>query len=185
MREFNTGATRNLDDSKLDYEGFLSPLVLERFAKYMHTHRIQEDGNVRDSDNWQKGIPKDSYIKSLWRHHMDVWKNHRGLPAEEDLETAICASIFNLQGYLHEHLKNKAIPEKQDEKKGSKCFSASDLFTQSVIPVFPHLCDPRDEFLIYDGRYEYYKGQGTGDIYAYDILNAVLPKKEIGDYTYG
>src|SRR5687768_4320669 len=35
MREFETGATRNLDNGKLDYEGFLSPLVMERFAEYM------------------------------------------------------------------------------------------------------------------------------------------------------
>jgi hypothetical protein len=39
MREFTTGATRNLDEDKHDYEGFLSPYVLRRFAAYMHEHR--------------------------------------------------------------------------------------------------------------------------------------------------
>jgi hypothetical protein len=66
MREFETGATRNPEEGKLDYEGFLSPLVLECYAKYMHEHRLQSDGKLRDSDNWQKGIPKEVYMKSGW-----------------------------------------------------------------------------------------------------------------------
>lgn len=109
IRTFPTGATRNLDIGKLDYEGFLSPLVIERFAEYMHKNRLQADGKVRESDNWQKGMPKDSYIKSGWRHFFDWWKEHRGcgVDTSESLEESICALIFNAQGYLHEHLKNK------------------------------------------------------------------------------
>jgi hypothetical protein len=61
MRNFTTGATRNSDVNKLDYEGFLSPVVLEEFAIYMQTHRKQADGKLRESDNWQKGIPKEVY----------------------------------------------------------------------------------------------------------------------------
>lgn len=105
MRTFSSGATRNVDDSKFDYEGFLSPLVLERFAEYMHQHRIQADGQVRDSDNWQKGIPKDAYMKSGFRHFMDWWQHHRGNVANEELEEALCALMFNVMGYLHEELK--------------------------------------------------------------------------------
>jgi hypothetical protein len=107
MREFSTGATRNLEDNKLDYEGFLSPLALEEFAKYMHKHRLQEDGKLRDSDNWQKGIPVDAYMKSMFRHFFDTWKNHRGLETPEDQITNLCAVIFNAQGMLHELLKSK------------------------------------------------------------------------------
>lgn len=114
MRSFASGATRNTDTSKLDYEGFLSPVALESFAKYMHSHRIQADGNMRASDNWQKGIPMDVYMKSMWRHFFDVWKLHRGLPAHspEDnhaltLEEALNAMLFNVQGYLHEVLKQE------------------------------------------------------------------------------
>jgi len=112
IRQFNTGATRNLDNNKLDYEGFLSPLVLEEFAKYMHAHRKQKDGTIRDSDNWQKGIPKEVYMKSMFRHFMDFWKMHRGnisinpdnsLPCTK--EELLCAIMFNVQGYLHELLK--------------------------------------------------------------------------------
>ena len=114
MREFDTGATRDSDTNKNDYEGFYHPLVVERFGNYMTKHRIQADGKLRDSDNWQKGIPKDAYIKSLWRHFLDVWFIHRGFKRydkqrNEDvtIEEALCAILFNVQGYLYEILKEK------------------------------------------------------------------------------
>ena len=109
MRTFETGATRDTDKDKYDYEGFLSPLVLERFGRYMHSHRTQADGKVRDSDNWQKGIPQDAYIKSGWRHFFDWWWIHRGCETwvAEKLEDTLCALMFNVMGYLHEHLKGQ------------------------------------------------------------------------------
>jgi len=110
VRRFASGATRNTDEGKLDFEGFLSPRVLKRFAEYMHKHRIQADGSLRPSDNWQKGIPRDAYMKSGWRHFFDWWGFHRSevpmIDTDED-EEAICALIFNAQGYLHELLKWK------------------------------------------------------------------------------
>lgn len=111
MREFTTGATRDSDENKLDYEGFYHPLVMERFAQYMHKHRIQADGKLRDSDNWQKGIPKDAYMKSGYRHFFDWWKEHRSVETQDGLEEALCALLFNVQGYLFEILK-----EKQNER---------------------------------------------------------------------
>ena len=116
VREFGTGATRDLDANKLDFEGFLSPLVLERFAEHMHKARKMPDGSMRESDNWQLGIPMGVYIKSLWRHFFAVWKLWRGLPVtevvrgetiEKDLETELCALLFNASGMLHETLKAK------------------------------------------------------------------------------
>jgi hypothetical protein len=106
MREFETGATRDSDESKPDYEGFLSPLVVERFGAYMTKHRAQADGKLRASDNWQKGIPLDAYMKSAWRHFVEWWREHRrgdggGAVAQE----ALCALLFNVQGYLHEALR--------------------------------------------------------------------------------
>ena len=107
MRHFPSGATRSSEDAKPDYEGFLSPLVIRRFGEYMTAHRRQEDGALRASDNWQKGIPRDSYMRSAWRHFLDWWMCHReGLP-EDRLEEALCALLFNIQGYLHEHLKRR------------------------------------------------------------------------------
>ena len=77
----------------------------------MHTHRIQADGGLRASDNWQKGIPLDAYMKSLLRHVMDLWLIHRGNevidPATGALvsrDQALCGVLFNTQGYLHELL---------------------------------------------------------------------------------
>lgn len=106
MRNFDTGATRDTDVGKPDYEGFLSPLVIERFGRYMDKHRHQADGKLRDSDNWQKGIPKDAYMKSGWRHFVDWWKEHRGISTKDGIEEALCALMFNVMGYLHEYLKS-------------------------------------------------------------------------------
>ena len=112
MREFDTGATRNNADHKPDYEGFLSPLFLESYAQYMHKHRFQADGKVRDSDNWQKGIPIPVYIKSAWRHFIDLWFLIRGhkrycLDDKHELDIIeVCnALFFNIQGIAHETLK--------------------------------------------------------------------------------
>jgi hypothetical protein len=111
VRTFETGATRNSDTGKFDYEGFLSPLVIEEFGRFMHKHRVRGDGTLRDSDNWQKGIPRDAYMKSAWRHFMAWWKMHRGHKAFDekgnpvDFREEICALMFNAMGYLHELIK--------------------------------------------------------------------------------
>jgi hypothetical protein len=114
MREFDTGATRGSEENKYDYEGFISPFVLERYGKYMHAHRVQADGNPRDSDNWQKGMSQESYAKSLIRHVLDFWRVRRGgtcIDPEREktvtLEELACAIMFNIMGWLHEELKNE------------------------------------------------------------------------------
>ncbi len=110
-RTFDTGATRDTETGKYDYEAFLSPMVLERFAEYLHKHRKMADGSLRDGDNWQKGIPQEVYMKSAWRHFMSWWMYHRAPSnvsyVDNFLEEAICAVLFNASGYLHEHLKQK------------------------------------------------------------------------------
>lgn len=108
VRTFSTGATRGSSDDKPDYEGYLSPLVIKRFGEYMTKHRVQADGGIRDSDNWQKGIPPQEYLKSAFRHFLDVWLWHRGnfgAMTECGVEEALCGLLFNAQGYLHEILK--------------------------------------------------------------------------------
>jgi len=106
-RVFPGGATRDTDDDKLDYEAFLSVLTLPRYAEYMHSNRKQSDGEMRSGDNWQMGIPLEVYMKSLWRHLIEVWLLHRlgAENAECNMEEALCAVIFNASGYLHEFLK--------------------------------------------------------------------------------
>lgn len=104
VRQFSTRATRDDLSSKPDYEGYLSPLVIERFGRYMLGHQTCADGSQRASDNWQLGIPKDEYIKSLLRHVLAVWLAHRRGEVDED---AWCAILFNSQGYLYESLKGQ------------------------------------------------------------------------------
>ena len=118
MRKFETGATRDDDSNKYDYEGFLSPSVLIRYAEYMHENRKQADGVMRESDNWQKGIPIRQYMKSKLRHIIETWRIHRDIvnntidnkyrPADDSwfdiLEDSLCAELFNTMGMLHELL---------------------------------------------------------------------------------
>lgn len=147
IRQFSTGANRDLDTNKLDYEGFLSPLVLEAFATYMNFNRVLADGSVRDSDNWQKGIPLDVYMKSGYRHFIDFWKAHRGHTVKEGIVWAILGLMFNLQGYLHELLKNdplalqNALLNAEDRRKGvlsgvdlSSGADVSTMWVQEMVP---------------------------------------------------
>lgn len=118
MRTFETGATRSADEDKLDYEGFLSPLVLQRYAQYLHKHRVQADGKMRASDNWQKGIPIRVYVKSLWRHFMQVWLWNRDYDHEDiDVEVSLCAVLFNAMGMLHEILKGDTDVSPDSERE--------------------------------------------------------------------
>lgn len=106
-RTFETGASRNGDDGKLDFEAYLSPQALRRYAEYMRANS-ELDGEPRTGDNWQRGIPVEAYAKSLWRHVYDVWALHRGAkPLDEthDLESALCGVLFNAFGMLHEALR--------------------------------------------------------------------------------
>ena len=113
MREFGTGATRDGADDKYDYEGFDSPLVTKRYAAYMHAHRKQADGTMRGSDNWQLGIPKEAYVKSLVRHMEDLrlhWDGYVDEAVDQDFESVLCAVLFNAKGLLFEVLKEKRPP---------------------------------------------------------------------------
>lgn len=123
VRAFTTGATRDKDQGKLDFEGFLSPRVLAIFGQYMHRNRKTAAG-FRESDNWQKGMPLDAYMKSMWRHFFDVWAHHRGEVVEtrfdedglplppETVEDALAGLMFNVMGYLFEvsRPENQPLP---------------------------------------------------------------------------
>lgn len=114
MRTFPSGATRDNDLEKPDYAGYLSPEVIIRFGQYMQKHSIQKDGTRRASDNWKRGIPKDVYIKSMFRHFIDVWSYHESAATadewdeaefQDNIEESLCAMMFNVMGYLYEVLK--------------------------------------------------------------------------------
>lgn len=107
MRTFRTGATRDDDKTKIDPEGFLSPLVIKAFCNYMHKHRVQADGSLRESDNWQKGMDQSVYMKSLWRHFLDLWLEHRKYKSRDGKEEALAGLLFNVMGYWFEELRNE------------------------------------------------------------------------------
>lgn len=108
---YNTGAYRDKSDNKLDFEGFLSPIVLEGYAKYLHKHRLQSNGQFRDSDNWQLGVDKATYKKSLIRHTFQAWGVWRGYRVFDDkgqkveLMDSLYAILFNTQGLIFELLR--------------------------------------------------------------------------------
>jgi len=114
VRTFASGATRDSSDGKFDYEGFISPLCLEAYGEYMHSHRTQSDGHLRDSDNWTKGMGLSTYMKSMLRHVIDLWFMHRGYE-RKDIRTGkvltvkeVCSAIvFNTLGYLFETITKK------------------------------------------------------------------------------
>ena len=111
MRHFDSGAIRDSDADKLDFEGYLSPNVLMEFARYMHRHGQTAEGQ-RASDNWQNGFGEDVVMKSLLRHVMDLWMLHRGY-SQERFETgdpvkwadALGGAMFNIMALWHERLQ--------------------------------------------------------------------------------
>ena len=112
LRTFATGATRSADAGRYDPEGYLSPIVLERFCEYMQAHQVQPDGRVRPGDNWQKGIPPETYMKGMARHFLHLWTRMRGFQVRDaaaaaDVEADLCALLFNVQGLVFEILKER------------------------------------------------------------------------------
>lgn len=109
IRKFDSGATRDTNTNKPSYIKYLSPVVLKRFGEYMLKHQKQSDGTLRPADNWKKGIPRDAYLDSGFRHYLDLWLHDEGYPEMtiEEFEDSLCAIMFNVMGYLHELLKEK------------------------------------------------------------------------------
>ena len=106
---FTTGATRSAAANKIDYEGHISPRVQAIFGEYMNQHRIQRDGQLRSSDNWQLGIPIPNYVKSFIRHSTEFWQMWRGYSVvNQDSGNAftfmdvLCALRFNIDGMILE-----------------------------------------------------------------------------------
>lgn len=99
MKTYESGATRDGAAGKPDYRGYLAPEVIRRFGEYMLKHQVQADGQTRASNNWQKGMPLDDYMSSMLRHLVDVWSAHEAGQVNEE---ALCALMFNVNGYLFE-----------------------------------------------------------------------------------
>lgn len=119
IRTFESGATRDTVEGKLDYVKALCPLVLRRYVQYLDKHRLQPDGSMRDFDNWKKGIPRETYHSSKGRHFFADWLLEEGYEVEDnhgsvDEEEALCAEIFNAMGKLREILRAKLEKKSRD-----------------------------------------------------------------------
>jgi len=108
-RKFTSGASRDTDLGKLDYEGSLSPLVLKKYVEYMQRNNNTKSG-VRKCDNW-KGLFGEKHqevcMKSLMRHTMDVWLFHKEFQGRDNMEDALCGVIFNASAILYKIEKDK------------------------------------------------------------------------------
>ena len=146
MRNFETGATRDNEEGKLDFEGFISPLTTRRFAEYMHSHRKQADGKLRASDNWQKGIPIDAYAKSLARHVEDFKLHHRGHPhlaTDKDYQNVLCAILFNINGLLFEDIKRNDTGRGEGDSTSETVSSSNKDFMREMSADYLKVGEPR------------------------------------------
>ncbi len=114
MQQFQTGATRSADTSKIKPQKYTSPLATARFCQYMKSNEVQADGTRRDADNWKRGIPEQSYIDGLFRHTLDLQAALEGYAGQvypdekpHELDDILCAIWFNVQGLLHEREKRR------------------------------------------------------------------------------
>jgi hypothetical protein len=105
-RYYEGGAYRDTADGKYVYNGFLSPLVLREFARYMHKHRLQSDGHMREADNWKKGLKVQDTFESFMRHVWDIWLEFDGEPSRDGMFEALGGALFNLQALWLELLRD-------------------------------------------------------------------------------
>lgn len=169
MRKFISGAIRNEDSSRINYEKGLSPIVLRCYGEFMRRHNKCSDGSYRDEGNWKKGFTKQSYMESKFRHFMETWLLHDGFLDEdikdelreelkheptaieiedryfEKLLESLCAEFFNTMGYMHVVLLEQA-KAKLKRKKSSKIaeslanvIKACGLKANEVLAIFKNL----------------------------------------------
>ena len=108
IREFNTGANRNVSEGKIDPSAAQCPRCFQLYCEYIKKNRKLVNGVVRSDDNWQKGFPPKETIKSLRRHTLDteLHLHGDGQHAEETYDNALGGVIFNGFSLWHEHHKN-------------------------------------------------------------------------------
>jgi len=97
VRTFETGAIRDLDDSKESYIETISWTAMKRYAHYM-TGKKKKYG----AGNFKKGIPIASYEESLLRHVQKYLENKHEEGTVEVNEDHLSAMVFNIFGIMHE-----------------------------------------------------------------------------------
>ena len=112
LRMSESGAIRNSDIGKINYQGALSPLILEAYGKYIEKHSNLPDGTKRNNKNWQNlfGTPEEHRqvcIESAWRHFIDLLKEHDGYNSQDGIDEALGGLMFNIQAYWFSLLSDK------------------------------------------------------------------------------
>lgn len=100
LTKFESGAVRDTEGGKEDYVETLSYGVLKRYAEYMTSKQ-----KLYGKGNWKKGIPIESYEKSLMRHIQKYFANKYENANLEPEVDHLAAAMFNLQGIMFEELK--------------------------------------------------------------------------------
>ena len=104
---FATGAQRDTQDGKPNFYECMSPFAYWRYGLYMDKASAKYG-----PDNWTKGIPIESYIKSLERHLVKLKAELKyGIELEPGIDHA-AAIMFNIMGLMHEQemAKRKDTP---------------------------------------------------------------------------
>jgi len=103
VRQFSSGAIRDSEDDKEDYIETISWTAFKRYAQYM-TRCKKKYG----AGNFKKGIPTESYERSLVRHLQKYLVNKYEKGQEEPDVDHLSAIIFNCFGIMHEEGRNDA-----------------------------------------------------------------------------
>lgn len=102
ITKFKSGAIRDTQSNKEDYIETISWTAFKRYAQYM-TGKKSKYG----AGNFKKGIPIESYEKSLVRHLQKYLANkYEGGQIEKD-EDHLSAIVFNAFGIMHEEGRPK------------------------------------------------------------------------------
>jgi hypothetical protein len=102
VRKFESGAIRDIDDTKEDYIETISWIGMRRYAQYM-TGKKSKYG----AGNFKKGIPIESYEQSLVRHVQKYLANKYEGQDIEKQEDHLSAMLFNIFGIIHEEQRKK------------------------------------------------------------------------------
>lgn len=102
ITRFKSGAIRDSQKGKVDFVETISFTAHHRYAKYM-TGKKKKYG----VGNFKKGIPIESYEKSLLRHIDMYFRNKYEGGTDELNEDHLAAIRFNVDGIMHEEERLK------------------------------------------------------------------------------
>lgn len=101
ITKFKTGAIRDTQEGKIDFTETIAWESFGRYAAYM-TEKAKKYGK----GNFLKGIPIESYEKSMLRHVHKYMVNKQGGDLERD-QDHLAAIVFNVFGIMLEEERNK------------------------------------------------------------------------------